>query len=1833
MKKLLIAFMTMLAWWPLSGAAESYNTLWKRVAELERKDLPKDELDMLAKIAHKAKAEQKYGHLLKAEFKRAKVEGQISEDSIPVALSRLEKEEAAAGKNITLAAVYQCALGKVYENLNLEGRDCKAESKKWFEKAMRHPDRLAGVNAGVYEPLLREGTDSHIFYNDLLHVIGYETGDFKTMYKWYSEHNNRSAACLCAFELIQQDRKSDVLEVRKSKYLQTIDSLINVYKDLTVAGELAIERYNFMDRATDASTIDKYNYINYALSHWGAWPRMNILRNAQRRLTLPSFIVEMDRDVLLPNKAKLVYIRQITNLQSITMSVTRLNTAHALELDPNQPNDYGRISRLLLANTTTTTTHRYVGQPPYKICCDSMQLDGLAAGVYLLEFTTDNKDVKPERKLLHVSSLTALARPLPNHQMRLVALDAASGQPVAGAHIRLSKENWQTRKDQVIKIVTTDRNGEAIYTGKEEPYSMMVYTENDRFRPKIAVNGNISFPDEADNAELNINVFADRSLYRPGQIVKTSVVAYTARHRNDELKVAAGKTIKLTLRDANYKVQAEKTVTTDDYGTASADFVLPRTGLTGHFSVEADRQGSCHFRVEEYKRPTFDVAFTPYLKAYRSGDTIQVEGVARRYAGVPVAGARVTLKIQRRPRFFWARQYDANVYTFAPDTTVTDAEGRFLARVPMLLPEGRKGEALYYSYVVQAVVTDMAGESHEASATLPLSNRTTIFGTTLADRLDKARPGTFKFTYTNLLGKEMEATVNYQIDAKTYTTAANQEVELGKLNLPSGLHTLSATCGTDTLNYTFVVYSFKDKTAPIDTHDWFVTSAKGFPADGQAVSVQYGSSDEHVHVVYDIFSDRKLLEQGHVELNKEVRTRTFKYKEEYGDGIVISMAWVKDGRCYSHQVRLEKPLPDKTLNMKWLTFRDRLTPGQDETWKLQITDNKGKAAKAQLMAVLYDKSLDDIAPHSWAFSLPLHRRLPYIALWEGNHFQPTSLYGEEPFHALQEKELDFTKLDPAVLNWNDMYFGIQLMAYAADSSSPRKTRAGMAYAKSMALSKLEAAPMGEKGLRTNVKEAENNDTAAEDKNAKEPARRSQTPSVRQNFNETAFFYPALESDEQGHVSLRFTLPESVTTWKFMGFAHDKAMNYGLEQTEATAQKTLMVMPNMPRFVRFGDQPLLSCRVVNTTDKAQSGRLTLQLVNPENEKVVFAQSRNISINAKETVASTFKFDPETVTADKQAGVLICRMTVEGANFSDGEQHYLPILDNKENVMNTVAFSQIHAGTQTIDVDKLFPVKEAGNRLTIEYTNNPSWLMIKTLPTVAADKTKNAISQTTAYYANSLAQHIISGNPKIAETIRLWSLSPKPEAKSAFATMSQELENTPWLQGALRGNERQEQLLSYLDGNTIKSRLDANLAQIKKLQRADGSFSWWENGPGSLYITLSVCTTLQRLNMMTGTNDDATAKILQAGMGYLEKETAKEVARLKAREKEGDKNLQPSESAVRYLYLCALRHQNQDKADYQYLLKLVEAHPTALTIYGKATMAVILGRSGKETEALRQLNSLKQYTVYKEEMGRYFDTRKAYYSWCDYKIPTQVAAIEALKLITPDDRQTIAEMQRWLLQSKRTQQWDTPINCVNAVYGFVDGNIATLTDNAAPATLKLDGRPLATTPAIPATGYVQARQTGRRFGTFTAENHADRVTWGAVYAEFRQQTSEVSDAAMGLGVKREVILPNATAKVGDKIKVRITITADRDYDFVEVADHRAACMEPVRQLSGYSQGAYYAAKDEATYYYYDMLPKGTHVVETEYYIDRAGDYTSGTCTAKCMYSPEYMGRGKALNLQVK
>jgi len=406
-------------------------------------------------------------------------------------------------------------------------------------------------------------------------------------------------------------------------------------------------------------------------------------------------------------------------------------------------------------------------------------------------------------------------------------------------------------------------------------------------------------------------------------------------------------------------------------------------------------------------------------------------------------------------------------------------------------------------------------------------------------------------------------------------------------------------------------------------------------------------------------------------------------------------------------------------------------------------------------------------------------------------------------------------------------------------------------------------------------------------------------------------------------------------------------------------------------------------------------------------------------------------------------------------------------------------------------------------------------------------------------------------------------------------------------------------------------------------------------GSSYVTLSVSEMLVRLQTMIGLQGSISSNLRRAFM-FMNKELKREVAWMQKEEKKGIKNLRPSEWAVQYLYASSLTEKSylqNTTAERQYMVDHLSKQTVNFTIYGKAISAVILGKNGYAQMAKEYLQSINEYSVYKEEMGRYYDTRKAYYSWFDYKIPTQVAAIEAIKLLNPNDEKTLDEMQRWLLMSKRTQCWDTPINSVNAVYAFLDGNISRLQKSAQQHTiLSVNEKKLDLPKATAGLGYVKVSMTGDNMKTFTANKTSKGTSWGAVYAQFMQKTTDVADASMGLTVKRE-FLNAKDLKVGDKVKVRITIVADHDYDFVQVVDKRAACMEPINQLSGYRNGYYCTPRDNSTCYYMDRMAKGRHVIETEYYIDRQGTFSTGTCTVQCAYSPEYSARTTAQTLNVK
>lgn len=1809
----------------LQATAQTYDNLWKQADIIAQKDQPKSEIGVMKKIISKATAAKDYGQLLAAEIRQAILWREISPDSLTPNVKRMETE-ALKAKDPVLKAVRYAVLGKVYRDhpYGIEVEDASSyqnqqevngkKSEAFFKKALEQPELLARNASTGYVPLTLKGVDGSSFNNDLLHLIGFEADSkeaYLLMYTYYNKVGNRGAACLCAYKLIEKYRQDDVREVRKSKYLNTIDSLIHVYQDIPEAGELAVEHFRFMEEATDTKPLDKLNYINYALSRWGGWSRMNVLRNAQKRLTEPMFQVKDMPQVLRPGEKAWVQL-DVRNLQNLKISISRLNITADNDYNAQDEATY----KMLLKKTTKLHqkdfSRNYYGRPDYEEVKDSIEIGGnLPLGAYLMEVTSDNTGIAPQRQLFYVSNLAVMIQQLPDDRHRYVVVNATDGQPVPGAKIMLYDRDYDVKTGKWKRLVharlTTDENGEAYF--KNVDGNVLISTSNDKFAPAKDIYLSRDRYYEKKDDEVKYQLFTDRAIYRPGQKVHATAVSYIVKKGLDASVPGKSMELKFILRDANWKQVAEQKATTDEYGTASVDFELPKEGLTGQYSISVNGTATEYVRVEEYKRPTFEITFPKVNEKYTWGDTVVVKASAKTYAGVPVQGAKVEYQVTRRNQLWWWGAGSAGQLV-KTDSCVTREDGTFDVEIPLEASlSGKNGvdmsdfmrQARFFNFEVSAIVTDISGESHEGVMSLPLGTKPTILTVNLPKRIEADSLKTVTFAYRNASGMEIASNLKYRIDKGEWKDAeANAPVPVAVL--PSGVHEMEAICGQDTLQQKFTLFSIKD-THPVEpTTEWYYQTSKTFPRDGKPVYVQVGSSENGAHIVYSIIAGNKLLEKGAWELGDSIVTLPFTYREEYASGVVINYSFVKNGECYTRKISIARPMPEKKLNITWKTFRDRLTPGQKEKWTLHITTPDGKPAKAQLMSVLYDKSLDQLAEHTWKMSLGFSQWLP-DCYWKSNlKYYKLGLAGTYPTKYYDEKELEVDKFD-------SKFFSYYAYMQAVELSKLERSSGGTVEA--VRIQKDELVREEAKVMRIRGNQMVRAGAAAPSVNkvfdvveempqfaggsGSDAGQFLDKVQVRENLNETAFFYPALESDNNGNVAIRFTLPESVTTWKFMGLAHDKEMRNGLLVDEAVAQKTVMVQPNMPRFLREGDKSTIVVKLFNTSDKKVSGNARMQILDPETNKVVWQKTQNYSIDAEGS--ATISFDVQGL----KEGVYINKVVAAGNSYSDGEQHYLPVLSNRELVVNTLPITLHQKGEQSFDLSKLFLNKEGKQakgaeeaKVTIEYTNNPSWLMVKALPAISNPDEEDAISLMSAIYANTITTHI-------QKTLSLDNHSQK--------TLSQE---------------------------TI--RLQNQVEKLKKLQNADGSFSWWKGMKGSRYMTTSVAEMMVRLNAVAGVQK-STAKMLTSAIDYLSWQTAQEVREMKKQEEKKHK-VSPSEQALHYLYILSMdgRKMKQNlEADKAYLLDKMSKMTGDFSIYGKARAAVVLARNSQQNAAYREkageyLQSVNEYAVYREEMGRYYDTRKALYSWRNYKIPTQVSVIEAMQMLKPNDKQTIEELQRWLLMSKRTQVWDTPVNTVDAVYAFMKGNESNWNRKAENAILKLDGKQLPMPQDSTTLGYIKTEKAGKA-STLSINKKSDYTSWGAVYAEFKQPVSEIASLESGIKVSRKVE-NQKKAKVGDKIKVIITITADRDYDFVKIVDKRAACLEPVNQLSGYQWGmeCYVSPKDNTTNFYFDRLSKGKHFVEMEYYVDRKGDYQSGSCTAECTYSPEFGGRTEAYKMTV-
>ncbi len=1780
-RKIIMLLTAVLLLLPMNSSSQTYQQLWKQVGEAQKKDLPKTAIQHLQTIQAKAQKDRAYGHLLKATLLHSRLQSEVAPDSLQPAVRRLEQQMQTVSDK-ALEAVYATVLSKVYADNRQLGDDHDGRSQDYLRLATAHPELLAKIKADQYAPFVMDGKDSEAFDGDLLSVIGYELEAWQWMQDYYQQAGNRRALCHLA--------------LRTAKSIQAFDSLSALYADLPEAAVIAKKRQNLWTVQSN-----------------------------------PTFQTEIPRRVFMPQESQTIRLHSLRNIRQITMRVYRTSLKGDTQLNPEDGKDFSKIKTGMTELKDLAQTLNFQGHAEDAFFEDSLTLAGLPLGVYLIAFSSPQTSTT-SRVLCFVSGLQVMTQAMPQETMRYVVVDARTGQPVPRATMRLEYYSVGHQKRQEEKLVCNEQGEVVVAQSRRHLQAVYVSTPSDVYCPSVESSGRYIYYQRQYNQE-HIQLFTDRSIYRPGQTVQVAAIVWKEQSALEQQAVS-DKSMTIVLRDANYKVVAEHEVTTDRFGKCSTTFTLPKGLLNGRFSIRA-QSAATSISVEEYKRPTFQVEFPDYQQSYQQGDTVRAQGRALSYAGVPVQDAKVHYVVRRRVAYWWMAYswYWGNSYmgrglqeaVVKEGDVRTADDGTFLVEMPMILPDDLNGRSMFYHFVVEADVTDVAGESHHGSMMLPLGSKPTALTCSLPQQVRSDALPQVTFTRCNAAGKEIAGLVRYRLDSDSWKTCdANAPFTLFAKTMKSGEHRLQAVCEQDTIHMRFVVFGLDDEKPATTTHDWFYVSHTQFPADGSPVTLQVGSSDADLHIVYGIYAGNEVVESGAVRRSGELLNRKFTYRESYGNGLLLAYAWVKDGKCYTHRQTITRPMPEKKLHLSWETFRDRLTPGQQEEWRLHIQKPDGTPAEASLMAVLYDKSLDQIREHQWAFS-----PVSYLS-------QPNTRWGYSSWGSLHGSSAYQYKL-LEIPSFSYSHFDKDVFPYYHYDIFIRGSRRLLGAAP-MSAKMASTGAVANEAVEKNVmmvKSAVAMDEAVE---VPEEGKQQETVQLRENLNETAFCYPALETDQQGGVSLKFTLPESLTTWRFMGVAHTTDMLYGTIGAEAVASKAVMVQPNIPRFLRMGDDAQIAARLFNTGEKTVCGQAKLVLLKAEDQTVVTEQTLPFTVEAGQTASVAFSVPCSSF----QESLLICKVLAVGDDFSDGEQHYLPVLPDCERVTKTIPFTQHEPGVKRINLTSLFPQGTTQQKLTVEYTNNPAWLMVQALPVIGQPWEHSAIDQAASYYSNLLAKTLLAQSPQVKNVFEQWQRESGQEQSLQSQLQKDEelkdlvLTETPWVGEADRETEQKQRLADFFDENGIRQRLSTAVGKLGKLQNADGSFSWYPGMEGSLSITVAVEEMLVRLNQMAGEQQE-TRKLQNKAFDFIGQEMKDLVAELKKQEKKGHKLLFPSFTALRWLYLCALdgRQLPADvKAANDYLVKLLKKDIKRQTIYEKALTTVVLAKRNETKQTAEYVQSLKEYTVYTEEMGRYYDTPRAAYSWYDYKIPTEVAAIEAIQLVTPQDAQTIDEMRRWLLLEKRTQAWDTPINSVNAIFAFLMNQQSLLTTKTQ-TSLAIDQQPLEVPEATAGIGYVKTVVAKPQGQIFTATKESQGTSWGAVYAQYMQKTSDITASQSGITVRRELLAPNGALSLrkGDRLRVRITIETTRDLDFVQVVDRRAACMEPVRQLSGYQRGAYVSPKDAATHYYYSGLAKGKHVIETEYYIDRAGRYETGTCSVQCAYAPEYRATAPSLTLNIK
>ena len=1862
---------------------QSYATMWKTFDKSIEKDLPKTALQHSQAIYAKASAENNTGQMLKAALVTLQLNGTISPDSGDVYLARFDSM-AKREERPVVKAMMNLALARLHADRQRYDDPAEGDmALACYAAATADLNIFEGHKTSEFIPATVIKNDSRYFGHDLLAFVcreavlgianvNYSSTDADSVaamrrnlshrfIEHYRAAGNGNAVVLATMDSLEREGALFIThegQTDSSSY-KVARQLIEQYDGSTCAVEAYIYACQWL-RNIPKNRKECLELARLGIAEYASNKRTNELRNIEFDITRPRCTAYIPDNLPYEGKSVAVRINGV-NVQKARLAFYRLPyTAR------NLPGIDNEKLRKKVSKPEFTVTKALDRKNEYDEIVDSTTVTFNKKGIYLLELTT-GEGTKPDYSVVYVSNLRTISLSLPGRNSRFVVVDAKNGHPVPGA--KIGEYRYTNNRKELVATYTANDKGEVIvanlkgWSGRQ----FYPYTADDVWAARAEYQAPVNYDGNNPAARQEIRLYTDRAIYRPGQKVHIGGIVYNKD--GDSFNTLYDQKITLTLNDANHKEIGTREVTSDEFGAFGADFELPQSCLPGMFRVQAKGFSGTGFRVEEYKRPTFEVEVSKPDVAYSLGDTVSVKGNALTYTGVGVAGARVTYEVNCNTRpWLVARKGAGTIYR---DTTATDEKGNFTIRIPLTPKEQRVPiwRNIAHYFTADITVTSPDGESQNATSRITVGKETATLSCNLPGLVQKNNVPQVKFSLTNAAGTELPGKGEYIIyKGKVRVASAafetNKPVEIPALRQqPSGKYLIEAevpgiTDSTSTLRYNFTLFSLDDKCPADSTAIWTYATSDVLPRDSD-ITVQIGTSMRDVVAFYDVIGNGKLLESRQIPMSDTIINLKYRYKEEYGDGVAITLGFMRDGVLYSNVRQLQKPEPDKRLRFKWTTFRNRLQPGQDEEWSLSVYEPDGSPAKASAIAALYDASLDKFAKNYWNASLGFYRIVP-VGNWL-TRISSSGLNSELWRSYYNSYSLSFDEFDdklftpyysmPRVYSTRS---NVEVKSLRSSIKFNNKVTMASAMAKDRNLAADESsAVIGAKRL-SGISVADVGGSAEYGEEA--------TPEVkvRENFAETAFFMPTLRTDDNGHIAIAFTVPESMTKWNFKLLAHTKDMNIGLLDTTTVVAKDFMVQPNMPRYLRKGDKAVVSATVRNVTANVLSGTAYLVLQDAATEAVIGKLSEKFSVSGNAQAVVRFKFN-----APEDCPLLICKVMADAGTFADGEQHYLPVLTDETENIQALPFTITGKGSHTIDLAPLLSGNSRNarnNRLTIEYTANPLWYAVQALPDIAEPKEKDAVSIASAFYATTLEQTIARLSPALAKAAEQWATEQSEDTLVENALLrNEDLKNivfneTPWVAEGNSEGSRRRKLARAFDYGASSARARNLLERLTLLQQNDGGWSWFPGMQSNYYITGRVLDMLVRLEEITG--DKAAANLVAKGISYLDKDVAERIERMKGLGS-GTPKIDIDNSDL-LTYLDILRRSNCElsstaRANRRYLIGKLAKEPVLSNMYNKALSAVILMEAGHKDEARTALQSLMEHTVSKPGMGRYFDTDRATLTWESYKIPTQVAAIEAVRLITPDDTGTLQQMLTWLIQAKRTQSWSNERNTIDAVYAlllqadsasgmfhfdttlpesarltFKNGNTSDLVENGAQAAGTL--------------GYIR-----RDYGldtikakpvSVTIEKNDDGISWGGVYYRSLVPATEVKSGKGELTVERTYLVAkdgkyvpmskSDTPKTGDRIRVDYTITAARDFDFVSLQDARPACLEPVKQMSGYTwndgEAYYYAAGDTKQGFFFERMSKGEHKFSCDYIVDRAGKYLVGTASVQCLYSPEFAGTSK-------